>query len=304
MSMIDEIKDSLRKGNILYLLIFINVAVFLILGLLFVFIRLFTSGTSLDELKGVFNDSILTYLMVPNIPGELLYRPWTIITYMFTHFNLWHILFNMLVLYWFGRIFLQYLTTKQLLSTYIIGGLSGAVLYILFINVFPGLQEYLGGSMLGASASIMAIVIAIAVYVPDYTLNMLFIGPVRLKYIALGFVLIDVLMIASDNAGGNIAHLGGAIYGYVFISRLKKGSDMGNWLTIFLDKLAGLFIPRPKLNVTYRKSTKHVSDEEYNRSKLEQQREVDRILDKIAKAGYESLTKQEKETLFKMSNKK
>jgi membrane associated rhomboid family serine protease len=304
MNMVDEIKLSLRNGNMLYRLIFINVAIFVALGLIFVIMRLFTPGITLNALRGVYSDTVLKYLMVPSIPGELLFRPWTVITYMFTHFNLWHILFNMLVLYWFGRIFMQYLTAKQLLSTYILGGLAGALLYILFINIFPGLQEYLGGSMLGASASIMAIVIAISIYVPDYTIYMLFLGPVRLKYIALAFVILDILMIASDNAGGNIAHLGGAIYGFWFISRFRKGSDIGNWLNIFLNNTATLFKPRPKLNVTYRKSAKQVTDEEYNRNKIEQQREIDRILDKIAKAGYESLTKKEKETLFKMSDNK
>jgi hypothetical protein len=198
---------------------------------------------------------------------------------------------------------MQYLTSKQLVSTYILGGLAGAVLYIFFINVFPGLQTYLGGSMLGASASIMAIVIAISLYVPNYIIYMFIIGPVRLKYIALAFVIIDILLIASDNAGGNIAHLGGAIYGFWFTSRLKKGRDTGKWINTILDKIAVLFKPRPKLNVTYRKTVRHVKDDEYNRSKIVQQKEIDRILDKIAKAGYESLTKSEKETLFKMSNK-
>lgn len=303
MSMVDEIKISLRKGNVLYRLIFVNVAIFVALGLLFVIMRLFTGGVTLGSLKAIFSEKVLKYLMVPSIPEELLVRPWTVITYMFTHFNLWHVLFNMLVLYWFGRIFMQYLTARQMLSTYIIGGLAGALLYILFINSFPGLQEHLGSSMLGASAAIMAIVIAIAVYVPNYTIYMLFLGPVRLKYVALAFIVIDILMIASDNAGGNIAHLGGAIYGYIFIIRLRKGQDIGNWLNIFFDKITLLFKPRPRLNVTYRKA-KRVSDADYNRKKIEEQREIDRILDKIAKAGYESLTKKEKETLFKMSDNK
>jgi hypothetical protein len=223
---------------------------------------------------------------------------------MFTHFNFLHILFNMLVLFWFGKIFLQYLSARQMLSTYILGGLAGAILSLLFINGFPGLREHLGSPMLGASASIMAIVIAIAFYVPDYTLYMLFIGPVRLKYIALVFIIMDVLMIGSYNAGGHIAHLGGAIYGYTFITLFRKGRDIGDWLNNLLDKAVTLFKPRPHLNVTYRKAAKRVSDEEYNRSKVDQQREIDRILDKIAQGGYESLTKKEKETLFKMSNNK
>ncbi len=303
MSMVDEIKIALRNGNILYRLIFINVAVFLILGFVKVFMRLLIPGMSLAELRYAFDTDVMKYFMIPSLPGELLRRPWTIVTYMFAHTNLWHILFNMLVLYWFGQIFLQYLTAKQLLTTYILGGLAGALLYIVFVNTFPGLSEYLGGSMLGASASIMALVLAIAVYVPNYTLHMLFLGPVKLKYIAMAFVAIDVLMIASENAGGNIAHLGGAAYGYFFISRFKKGLDIGNWLNKLFDLIASLFKRRPKLNVTYRKPARHVSDEEFNRQKVAQQKEIDRILDKIAKAGYESLTKDEKETLFKMSNK-
>jgi membrane associated rhomboid family serine protease len=302
MSLVDEIRNSVRKGNILYRLILINIVIYVALSIWFVIVRLYTPGVTLAELREVFNDRFVSFLMVPSVPDELLKRPWSILTYMFTHFSFWHILFNMLMLYWFGIIFLQYLTAKQLLSTYILGGLAGALLYILFVNGFPGLREYLGGSMLGASAAIMAIVVAIAIYVPNYTIYMLFLGPVKLKYIAIAFVTMDVIMIASDNAGGNIAHLGGAFYGYLFITQLKKGRDTGNWMNRLIDGFVSLFKKRPRLNVSYRKP-KPMSDSEYNRSKVIQQKEIDRILDKIAKAGYESLTKQEKETLFKMSNK-
>ncbi len=302
MNLVDELKRSLRNGNILYRLIFINVAIFVALGIWFVIIRLFTQGVSLETLRASFSDSVLKYLMVPSLPRELLVRPWTVITYMFTHFSLWHILFNMLILYWFGRIFLQYLSGKQLLNTYIMGGLAGVVLYILFINSFPGLRGYLGGAMLGASAAIMAVVISIATFVPNYVIYMLFLGPVKLKYIAIAFVITDILMIASDNAGGNIAHLGGAVYGFWYTTRLRKGKDAGMWISGIVDKIAGLFKPKPRLNVAY-KNTRRVSDEDYNRRKISEQKEIDRILDKIAKGGYESLTKSEKETLFKMSKK-
>jgi membrane associated rhomboid family serine protease len=304
MSIFDEVKWSLRKGSMLYKLIFINVVIFVLIGLVFVIFRLFTPGISLPELRQTFNNTLLKYLMVPSMPGELLAKPWTIITYMFTHFNLLHLFFNMLMLFWFGRIFLQYLTEKQLLSTYIIGGLAGALLYFIFFNIFPGFKMYLGSSMLGASASIMAVSIAIAVYVPDYTMYLLLIGPVRLKYIALTFIIIDILMIASDNAGGNIAHLGGALYGFLFTFQFKRGKDIGNWLNVFFDKTINLFKAKPKLNVSYRKSSGIVSDGEYNRRKVQQQHEIDHILDKIAKGGYESLTKKEKETLFNLSDKK
>ena len=304
MNLADEIKLSFRKGNTLFRLIYINVGIFVLAGLIFVFYRLFTPGISLDALRANYTGNILKYLMVPSVPGDLLHRPWTLITYMFTHFNFLHILFNMLMFFWFGRIFLQYLTGRQLLSTYLIGGLAGALLYMIFLNGFPGLQGHLGSSMLGASAAIMAVVIAISFYVPEYTLYMLFIGPVKLKYIALFFIILDVLMIASYNAGGHIAHLGGAIYGYWFISRFKKGHDAGKWLNTLLSKLQNLFRPRPKLSVTYRKVAKTITDHEYNQNKIQQQKEIDRILDKIAKAGYDSLTQQEKEILFNMSDKK
>ncbi len=304
MNLVNEIKNSFRNANVLYRLIFINVAIFIILGVWFVVLRLFTQGVTLDYLRMSFDNRYVKYLMIPSLPSELLSRPWTVITYMFTQTNLFHVLFNMLVLYWFGKIFLQYLSGNQLLSTYLLGGLFGAILYIIFINSFPGLRGYLGGSMLGASAAVMAIVVAISFYVPNYTIYMLFLGPVRLKYVAIGFIVIDILLIASDNAGGNIAHLGGALYGFLFVSRLKKGKDTGTHVSWIVNKAGSLFKRKPKLNVAYRKPSGKTSDEEYNRNKIQQQKEIDRILDKIAKGGYESLTKSEKETLFKMSDKK
>lgn len=301
MNILEEIKRFFQKGNILFRLIYINIGIFVILNLLFVVLRLFIPGTSLDELRIMFNEKILTFLMVPSRPAEALQKPWTLITYMFTHFNLFHILINMLWLYWFGRIFLQYFTEKQLLSTYLIGGVAGAILFMLFMNGFPGFRQYLGTNMLGASAAVMAIMIGISFYVPDYTIYLMFLGPVRLKYIALFMLVLDVLMIASYNAGGHIAHLGGALYGYIYIRQFRKGKDIGKWLNDFMDKAVTLFKPHPRLNVTYRSNARNMSDEEYNKKRAEQQLEIDKILDKIAQSGYESLTKKEKETLFRMN---
>ena len=150
----------------------------------------------------------------------------------------------------------------------------------------------------------MAIVIAISFYVPDFTIFLLFFGPVKLKYIALFSIVIDVLMIASYNAGGHIAHLGGALYGYLFIMQYRKGKDIGRWLNNFLDDLVTVFSFRRRLRVTHKKTAREMSDEEYNMRKAASQKEIDRILDKIAQSGYESLTKAEKDTLFRMSNKK
>ena len=158
--------------------------------------------------------------------------------------------------------------------------------------------------MMGASAAIMAVVIAISFYVPDYTLYLLFLGPVKLKYFALFSILLDILMIASYNAGGHIAHLGGALYGYLFILQYRKGRDIGRWLNNFLDDLVTLLRPRRRLNLTYKKKARTVSDMEYKNHKASDQKEIDRILDKIAQSGYDNLTRKEKETLFRMSKRK
>ena len=303
MNLFEEIGQSFRRGSVLTRLIYINIAVFVAAGLGFVIFRLATPRVSLSSLQDLYNLQVMKYLMVPSLPGQLLLRPWTLVTYMFTHFNFLHLLFNILTFYWFGQIFLRYLTGRQLVSTYLTGGIAGAVFYILLLNLVPGLQESLGSSMLGASASIMAVVVAITFIAPDFTLNLMFIGEVKLKYITLAFFVLDVLMIASYNAGGHIAHLGGALYGYWFYVRYRKGKDAGKWLNQFLESVAGLFRPRTRLNVTYRKNARYIKDEDYNRNRKSEQKEIDRILDKIAKGGYDSLTREEKETLFQASDR-
>lgn len=301
MNILEEIRLSFRRGNILFRLIYLNAALFISINLLFVFLRLAIPGMTLAELRIMFSEKVLRFLMVPSLPEELIRRPWTVITYMFTHFNFLHVFFNLLMFYWFGRIFLQYFTERQLLSIYVMGGITGAAFFLVLMNIIPGLQQFLGSDMLGASAAIMAIVIGISFYVPNYTLYLLFLGPVKLKYIALFMLVLDVMMIASYNAGGHIAHLGGALYGYIFIRQFQKGKDPGRWVNDILDKLVTVFKPRPKLNVTYRNDVRNMTDEEYNKKKADMQYEIDRILDKIAQSGYESLTKKEKETLFKMN---
>jgi membrane associated rhomboid family serine protease len=304
MTMFEEIKASFRNGTMLIRLIYINLAIFVGVGLLYVGFRIFTPGATLADLKGVFNQKVMQYLMLSADPLKLITRPWTLITYMFVHQNVLHILFNLLWLFWFGKIFLQYLTEKQLLSTYLLGGLAGGVLYLLLMNLLPWLGDYLHPYMLGASAAIMAIVIAISFYVPDFTLYLFLLGPVKLKYIALFSILLDILMIASYNAGGHIAHLGGVLYGYFFIRQYRKGKDIGKWLNNFLDDIATVFRPSRRLNITYKRKAKAMSDGEFNSQKASDQKEIDRILDKIAQSGYDNLTRKEKETLFRMSKRK
>jgi membrane associated rhomboid family serine protease len=275
-----------------------------IIGLLYAGFRIFTPASTLADLKDLFYLKVMQYLMLSAEPAKLITRPWTLITYMFVHQNLLHILFNMLWLFWFGKIFLQYLTEKQLLSTYLLGGLAGAVFYLILMNLMPWLSDNLSSSMMGASAAIMAVVIAISFYVPDYTIYLLFLGPVKLKYFALFSILLDILMIASYNAGGHIAHIGGALYGYLFILQYRKGKDIGRWLNNFLDDLVTLLRLRRRLNVSFKKKTRTVSDMEYSHRKATDHKEIDRILDKIAQSGYDNLTRKEKETLFRMSKRK
>ena len=297
---VGEIRESFRERSSLTKLIYINLGVFLFVRIAFVLFSLFNSGATLAGKEGYFNTEFLNYLMVPSNLNTLLFRPWTPFTYMFLHFGFLHILFNLLMLYWFGRIFLQYLNQKQLLTTYLLGGLSGATLFVAAYNLFPGLSD---GVALGASAAVMASVISISFYVPDYTIYIPIIGEVKLKYVALFYVGLDVLQIASENAGGHIAHLGGALYGYFFAMQMKQGKDVGKRFSAFFDNIATLFSRKPKMRVSYKSQAKKMTDFDYNKSKAQTQKEIDIILDKIAKSGYNSLTKSEKETLFKVSGK-
>jgi hypothetical protein len=219
---------------------------------------------------------------------------------MFLHQEFLHILFNILWLYWFGQIFLRYFDDKKLLSVYLVGGLAGAALYILSFNLLPVFNQVLPVSYaLGASASVIAIVIAVSVYAPNHTINLMFFGPVQLKYIAIITIVIDILSIASSNAGGHIAHLGGALFGYLYISQIRKGKNITRGFDRFMDKIFSLFKPREKFKVTYKRPMTDIEkDIEYNKSQAAKQKDIDKILDKIAKSGYDSLTKKEKEVLF------
>ncbi|MBA7578662.1 hypothetical protein ES708_20527 [subsurface metagenome] len=298
----DEIKASFRQGTAMVKLIYINLAVFLIVKIVFVFFFLFMSTSDVEFKAIYFQTSYLKYFVLPADLKELLYRPWTLVTYMFLHWDFLHIIFNMLALFWFGRIFLRYLADRQLYTTYLLGGLSGALLYLVSYNVFPGLDAS-NAQVLGASAGVVAILLAISAYAPNYTVYIPLIGPVKVKYIAIVIVVLDFVRVASNNAGGFIAHIGGAFYGYFFAVQLKKGKDIGVVFERTVSSFAGFFKRSPGMKVTYKSSANRMDDMQYNKAKAENQKEIDRILDKIAKSGYDSLTKKEKETLFRMGNK-
>jgi hypothetical protein len=219
---------------------------------------------------------------------------------MFLHFDFFHILFNIIGLYWFGKMFLAHFEQDKLLGLYVQGGLAGAMLYVIAYNIFPVFQG-VNSVLLGASASVFAILVALAVYEPDKEIHLFFIGKFPLKYVAVFYLLLSVIGISTSNPGGNIAHLGGALWGYFYIFQLRKGNDMGLGLVKFINKLAGMFKQKSKIHVSYKQPPR--DDYEYNRQKTQNQEEVNRILDKIAKSGYDSLSKSEKEILFKQGQK-
>jgi membrane associated rhomboid family serine protease len=290
----DDIKKTFRNGSNLTRLIYINCTVFLLITVAAVIGFLLKNP--------LISEKSLDLFSVPASLNVLLVRPWTIITYMFTHKDIWHILFNMLWLYWFGTIFLEYLDQRKLVAVYLLGGISGAIVYILSFNIFPAFTGIVAESVaIGASASVMAIVIATAAYVPDYTVQLFLFGRIKIKYLALVIFIFTSVMDFSVNSGGKLAHIGGAFFGYFYIINLRHGRDIGKGFNKILDFLITFFKPRKKLKVTHKKAS---SEYEYNRIKAEHQARINSILDKISKGGYDSLTKEEKEILFRESQKK
>lgn len=304
-SPLERIKFFFTKREALSRIILINVVVWLVITLIKNLAFLFSSpevGTS-----GLYRQHLVEYLSsILALPANIdvfLTKPWTLISYMFLHFDFFHILFNMLWLYWFGVIFVQYLSQRQLLATYIFGGITGGLIYILTFNVFPVFDVIKGSALaLGASASVIAIVVAISFYVPNYTINLFLFGQVKIKYLAIITIVMDLLMINTGNAGGHIAHLGGALWGFLYI-RLLPHHDPSKVFSIFFDNTIQKINDRRKKKFKVKYGTPHVSDEEYNLLKKEKQQRIDKILDKISQSGYNSLTKEEKELLFSNSNK-
>jgi len=217
-----------------------------------------------------------------------------------------HLFFNMIILFFSGRIFKEYLGSTRILATYVLGGLAGVVLYLIAYNLFPIFSDSVACSwIVGASASVMALLIAITAYVPNYLVRIPFTGiNIKLKYIAGVMVVMDIINIRSGNAGGHIAHLGGALYGFYFVQRYKKGSDISTVFNSFIAKAQEYFYkPKSHLNVSHSARRKYKTDEQYNYERKVSQQRMDEILDKISKSGYESLSKEEKEILFKFGDK-
>lgn len=271
-----------QSGNPVYFYIGINVLIFVVLTLINIPFFLSGKGSMLSE------GLIREFFGFPAAVEKLPYRFYTLITYQFFHGGFFHVLFNMLWLFWMGNIFLDFLKPRQFHFLYLTGGIAGALLYLLAYNIFPVFAPSLAGAtVIGSSASVMAVIVATATLLPDFTLRLLLFGDVKLKYLAMAYVVMDLIGIASSDAGGSFAHIGGAVMGFAYIKLLKSGID---WSSILKRK--------SKLKVVRNESRKQSGKKQPDNVNQE---EIDRILDKISKTGYDKLNKQEKETLFKAS---
>jgi membrane associated rhomboid family serine protease len=293
-------KGFRKQYPVLAILIAINTIIWL--GVTFLSV-LFWLTTKNGQVESSFFNDLIGYLSLPASVSTFLLQPWSIVTYMFLHVDFFHILFNMLWLFWFGKIFLDYLSGRQLLWVYILGGLSGGLLYIVAYNIFPVFEVSIYRAYaLGASASIMAIVAAIATLMPDYSMYLLFIGKIKLKHIAIFTIVIDFLLIKSDNPGGHIAHIGGMVWGLMYTLLYLKPQNKGGFLGSLSQQLHHLFSIKHKPKFKVYHNERPLSDDEYNINKKYQQEKIDKILEKISKSGYSSLTKEEKDLLFRSSN--
>jgi len=292
---VSDLKTTWGKpNNSLAKLIIINVIVWVVLNLVY-----FISGVSKND--GIYK-LVFENISIPPAAGDFIFKPWTLITYFFVHQDFFHILFNMLIMYWFGMLVQEYLGSRKLVALYVWGGIAGGLAFLLIFNVtsfFAGVSP-----MIGASAGVYAIVVGAATLMPDYRMNLLFIGPVKIKYIAAVYIFLSFIGTVGSNAGGNIAHLGGALVGFLFITQLQKGSDWGRPVDAVLDFFSNLFKSEPKMKVSYKKAQKGKGSAKQPRANSPQESDIDAILDKISESGYEKLTQEEKEILFKASQQR
>jgi len=296
----EDVRYELSSGNMITRLIAVNAFVFLAINLVYV------SGFFYFADKLTANYFVWKVIGWLGIPAELklmLKRPWVIITHMFSHLSFFHFIFNMLWLYWFGNIVKEFIGNKKILPLYLMGGLAGAALLVAFFYFFPTLRPSVPA--IGASAGVLALIIAAATIVPDYTVFLLFFGPVKIKWIAVVLVVIDLVSIPEQNTGGHIAHLGGALFGFVYIKQLQLGTDLASPFINMYDAIVAFFKPKPKTRVAYKRTTVPPAQRQKKSGQElavnNKQERIDSILDKISNSGYDSLSKEEKEFLFKVS---
>jgi len=305
LNLFENLKHQFNNGGMTVRLIFINAFVFLFIGLLNLLSNLFTGETSYNLV--LIKESLFS---LNTDLGELITKPWGFITTMFSHFGFFHLLMNMLMLYFTGKMFEQFFSSKKLLNIYLLGGLAGGLLEVIARSIFPALNQG-NVHVVGASGSIMAIFMAVAFHRPQMKVMLFGILPVTLIVLAFGFLAIDLFGISSKDSTAHFAHIGGSLIGILYIKTMHQQNNFLNRFTHFTDKffnfVANFQIKRKtKLTVKHgsgKAEVKYQSDEEFNLNKKTQQEQTDKILDKIAKSGYESLNKSEKEFLFQQSKK-
>jgi len=294
----DNLTQKYKQGTIVTRLLFLNIGLFLMLRIVLLIMSMFRVDSA----------ALMQYLQMPSQWEELIFAPWTAFTYMFVHLDLMHLFFNMLWLYFFGNMFLRWFNARQLGGLYVIGGLLGALFFSLFYNLLPSYED-VSGRLIGASASILALGIAVAFYRPDEPVSLFLFGTIKLKWLAIVMLVMDVLSLTGDNAGGSLAHVGGAMAGLLYGLSLRQGRDLTRWVNPFLDFVVNLFKPKPRMKVTYQRPKSERAnkaadvDQDYRDRKKAEAERLDTILDKIKQSGYDSLTSQEKQQLFESSKK-
>lgn len=305
MNFSERIKYEWNKSdNVLMRLIMINVVLYLLFSIIIIVAKFGSLPALSDFATKVF------YL--PANLTDLAYRPWTILMYGFSHSlgDIFHIVFNMLILYWFGQIVVSEIGSNRLLGLYIWGILAGAVAFIMLFNLVPYFATFKDSArLIGASAGVYAVVAAAGTLLPNVKMNLFIIGEVSLKWIAMGYVILSFVSLAGGNAGGNMAHLGGALMGYIFVIQYKKGNDWSKPIVSFITFFQNIFKRKPKMKAykggasSYKTDDSNSQKQARTKKTAEEQNTIDAILDKISASGYESLTQKEKQILFHASKK-
>jgi len=228
---------------------------------------------------------------------DLSTKPWSIITYSFLHSGFFHLFWNMYLLFFSSKLFLNLFPSNTFFNVYFLGVVVGGITFILSYTFFPAFQNS-SPVMIGASAGVMAIFIFMSTYSPDLEIRLILFN-VKLRYLGIAFLLLDVVQIPYGNAGGHLAHLGGAILGFYYVKQLKNGKDIGKPFENFIDKIINIFRKKPKMRTVFKREKSQKINKKVSNAG-EKQKRIDRILDKISISGYESLTQAEKDFLFKV----
>ncbi|RLD29522.1 MAG: rhomboid family intramembrane serine protease [Bacteroidetes bacterium] len=287
-----DIKDKLKRLSAFEKIIALNIVVYVVGWLLF-------------QIQSIDRESSLIWLALPKDFFDFILKPWSILTYGFAHIDLWHLFINLLILYFVGRSFSNLFNIKLSLNVYFLGILFGGLAYMLVYTLFPNSILKNAGPLVGASAGVRAALIFLCAYMPNKEMRLVTIN-IKLMYIGFVLVALDILGLFGINSGGNVAHLGGDLLGYFYAVQLKKGTDIGKGFERFIDSISSFFSKAKPSNLkTVHKSKKkgfagHTKQEfdEFNK-----QKQIDIILDKISKSGYESLSKEEKAFLFRSGKK-